>query len=114
MKVLLFTGAGASVELGVPAMRRMAEQFRDHLHDLALPTEVIEKIDALVGDRLKDMEHAIDVIDRLEGGYRAKIDLGETPDEAEFAPYQTIREEAEWFVQHCCEQSMSRLCCTTA
>lgn len=104
MKVLLFTGAGASVELGIPAMRRMAEQFRDHLHDLALPKEVVDKIDRLVGDCSKDMEHAIDVIDRLEGGHNAKIELGETPDDSEIAPYRTIREEAEWFVQHCCEQ----------
>ena len=104
MNVLLFTGAGTSVELGVPAMRSMAEQFRDHLHDLSLPEEVIEKIDGLVGDRSKDMEHAIDVIDRLEGGHRAKIELGENPDEEQIAPYRTIREEAEWFVQHCCEQ----------
>ena len=107
MKVLLFTGAGASVELGVPAMRRMAEQFRDHLYDLALPEEVVGKIEKLVGDRSKDMEHAIDVIDRVEGGYRARIDLGEAPDETEIAPYLTIREEAEWFVQHCCEQIRS-------
>ena len=49
MRVLLFTGAGASVELGIPAMRLMAELFRDHLHDLSLPVEVIDKIDRLVG-----------------------------------------------------------------
>lgn len=104
MKVLLFTGAGASVEIGIPAMRRMAELFRDHLHDLALPTAVVEKIDKLVGDRSNDMEHAIDTIDRLEGGHQAKIELGENPDDAEIAPYRTIRQEAEWFVQHCCEQ----------
>lgn len=104
MKVLLFTGAGASVELGVPAMRRMAEQFRDLLHDLALPQTVLEKIDSLISNNSNDMEHAIDVIDRLEGGFRAKVDLGEKPDEEEIAPYRTIRQEAEWFVQHCCEQ----------
>ncbi|MFI5344640.1 MAG: SIR2 family protein, partial [Chlamydiales bacterium] len=43
----------------------------------------------------------------LEGGHQAKIDLGETPDDAEIAPYRTIRQEAEWFVQHCCEQIKS-------
>ena len=104
MKVLIFTGAGASFELGVPTMRPMVEQFRDHLHDLALPANVIEKIDRLVGDGSKDMEHAIDVIDRLEGGYEAKVELGESPEESEIAPYRTIRQEAEWFVQHSCEQ----------
>lgn len=107
MKVLLFIGAGASVELGIPSMRPMAEQFRDHLHDLALPTAVVEKIDSLIDDRSKDMERAIDVIDRLEGGHQAKIDLGEAPDDTEIAPYRTIRQEAEWFVQHCCEQIKS-------
>jgi hypothetical protein len=104
MKVLIFTGAGASFELGVPTMRPMVEQFRDHLHDLALPANVIEKIDKLVGDGSKDMEHAIDVIDRLEGGYEAKVELGESPEESEIAPYRTIRQEAEWFIQHSCEQ----------
>ena len=107
MKVLVFTGAGASVELGVPTMRPMVEQFRDHLHDLALPSDVVGKIDRLVGDGSKDMEHAIDVIDRLERGYDARIELGEGPAESEIAPYRTIRQEAEWFVQHCCEQIKS-------
>lgn len=104
MKVLLFTGAGASVELGISAMRKMAEQFRDHLHDLSLPEGVVEKMDNLVGDETKDMEDAIDIIDRLESGFSAKIDLGENPDQSEIAPYLTIRQEAEWFVQHSCEQ----------
>ena len=104
MKVLLFTGAGASVELGISAMRKMAEQFRDHLHDLSLPEDIVEKMDKLVGDETKDMEDAIDIIDRLESGFTAKVDLGENPDEAEIAPFLTIRQEAEWFVQHCCEQ----------
>lgn len=104
MKVLLFTGAGASVELGISAMRRMAERFRDHLHDLSLPADVIEKIDALVDDQDKDMEHAIDIIDRLESGHRAAIEFGLNPPESEIAPFLTIRQEAEWFVQHSCEQ----------
>ncbi len=104
MRVLIFAGAGTSFELGVPTMRPMVEQFRDHLHDLTLPAIVIEKIDRLVGDGSKDMEHAIDVIDRREGGYEAMVELGENPNESEIAPYRTIRQEAEWFVQHCCEQ----------
>jgi len=104
MKVLLFTGAGASVELGISAMRKLVEQFRDHLHDLSLPEDVIANIDSLVSDETKDMEYVIDIIDRKEGGYRADLELGKTPDESEIAPYRTIRQEAEWFVQHSCEQ----------
>lgn len=104
MKVLLFTGAGASVELGISAMRRLVEQFRDHLHDLSLPAEVIGNIDSLVSDETKDMEYVIDIIDRKEGGFRADIELGKPPDDLEIAPYRTIRQEAEWFVQHACEQ----------
>jgi hypothetical protein len=85
-------------------MRKMAERFRDHLHDLSLPADVVEKIDALVGDPLNDMEHAIDVIDGKEAGHKVALKLGESVDEAEIAPYRTIRQEAEWFVQHCCER----------
>ncbi len=95
------------MELGITAMRKMAEQFRDHLHDLSLPEDIVEKMDNLVADDTKDMEDAIDIIDRLESGFRARVDLGENPDEAEIAPYLTIRQEAEWFVQHCCEQIKS-------
>ena len=104
MKVLLFTGAGASVEIGIPAMRKLVEQFRDHLHDLSLPEDVIANIDSIVSDETKDMEYVIDIIDRKEGGYRADLKLGKKPDESEIAPYRTIRQEAEWFVQHSCEQ----------
>lgn len=112
MKVLIFIGAGASYELGVPTMRPMAEQFRRHLHDLALPPVIVEKMDRLIDDGSKDMEHAIDVIDRLEGGYAARLQMGEPPDEAGIAPYRTIRHEAEWFVQHSCEQIRSEAAIT--
>ncbi|WP_405237568.1 SIR2 family protein [Lentisalinibacter orientalis] len=82
----------------------MVEQFRDHLHDLALPGDVVEKIDKLVGDNNNDMEQVIDIIDGVERGYQSRRKLGETLDESEIVPYVTIRQEAEWFVQHCCEQ----------
>ncbi len=104
MKVLVFTGAGASVELGIPAMRQMAEQFREHLVDINLPPTVIEKIHSLINDKSKDMEDAIDVIDRLEGGFNARVEIGDVVNEEEIKPYRIIRHEAEWFVQHCCEQ----------
>lgn len=104
MKVLLFTGAGTSAELGVPAMRTMAEQFIAHLHDLELDPSVVERVERLIIDAGNDMEHAIDVIDRAESGFIAQRQLGEPVDETRIAPYRTLREEAEWFVQHSCEQ----------
>lgn len=66
MKVLLFTGAGTSAELGVPAMRAMAEQFIAHLHDLELERSIVERVERLIVDAGNDMEHAIDVIDKVE------------------------------------------------
>jgi hypothetical protein len=104
MKVLLFTGAGTSAELGVPAMRMMAEQFIAHLHDLELDRTIVDRVEQLIVDAGNDMEHAIDVIDRVESGFVAQRELGVTIDEAQIAPYRTLREEAEWFVQHSCEQ----------
>lgn len=104
MRVLLFTGAGTSAELGVPAMRTMAEQFIAHLHDLELDPSIVERIERLIIDAGNDMEHAIDVIDRAESGFIAQRQLGEAVDESRIVPYRTLREEAEWFVQHSCEQ----------
>jgi len=104
MRVLLFTGAGTSAELGVPAMRVMAEQFIDHLHDVDVEQSIVDKIERLIVAAGHDMEHAIDVIDRIEGGLLARRELGESVDDAEILPYRRLREEAEWFVQHSCEQ----------
>jgi SIR2-like domain len=104
MKLLLFTGAGTSAELGVPAMRVMAEQFIDHLHDIDVEQSIVDKIERLIVSAGNDMEHAIDVIDKIEGGLLARRELGETVDDTEMLPYRRLREEAEWFVQHSCEQ----------
>lgn len=104
MRLLLFAGAGTSAELGVPAMRRMAEQFIDHLHDIDLERSIVDKVERLIVDAGNDMEHAIDVIDKVEAGLLAQRKFGMTIDEAEIVPYRTLREEAEWFVQHSCEQ----------
>ncbi len=104
MKLLLFTGAGTSAELGVPAMRSMAEQFKNHLYDIKLPQEILQKVEQFLDVQSNDMEHMIDLIDRVEGGSRARSELGETVIDEEIMPYKVIRQEAEWFVQHSCEQ----------
>jgi len=104
MKVLLFAGAGTSVELGIPAMRRMLEEFQLHLNDLRLSHEVIGALSIAVRDETRDMEYVIDLIDKVEAGERAKAELGETTDETKLLTYRAIRGEAEWYVQHSCEQ----------
>lgn len=104
MKLLIFTGAGTSAELGVPAMRLMAEQFKNHLYDIKLPQEILQKVELFLDVQSNDMEHMIDLIDRVEGGSRARSELGETVNDEEIMPYKIIRQEAEWFVQHSCEQ----------
>lgn len=102
MKVLLFSGAGVSAELGVPAMRSMAEQFVDHLRDAEASPDIIATMEKLL-ENGHDMEHAIDIVDKLVGAELAKQEIGLPTDSALLA-YGLIREEAEWFVQHACEQ----------
>lgn len=107
MKLLLFSGAGVSAELGVPAMRSMAEQFAEHLRDAEVADEMILTMDRLLAHGNHDMEHAIDLVDKIVGAEQAKRELGIAVDST-LSAYALIREEAEWFVQHACEQIDAR------
>ncbi|MEH2594960.1 hypothetical protein V1278_001873 [Bradyrhizobium sp. AZCC 1577] len=107
MKLLLFSGAGVSAELGVPAMRSMAEQFVEHLRDAEVPHSMVSTMEKLLESGNHDMEHAIDLVDKIVGGEQAKHQLG-IPADSALSAYALIREEAEWFVQHACEQIDAR------
>ena len=74
MKVLLFTGAGASVELGVPAMRPMVQDLHNHLRGQGIAEEVFGRFDARLNDVDYDVEKLIESIDGLERGEREKQD----------------------------------------
>lgn len=104
MKVLLFTGAGASVELGIPAMRMMLEQFRAHLWEHQFPQDIIEKIDKQLESNHYDMEHLIEQIDNIEKGLSNSEEWGVAVDTDFAGNVGVVRREAEWFVLHVCER----------
>ncbi len=104
MKLLLFTGAGASVELGVPAMRRMVEEFHDHLQNQDLSSDVLGPFENLLSEANYDMEKLIETVDGIESGSRHQKTLGFGVDECLFKAVRIMRSEAEWFVQHACER----------
>lgn len=98
MKVLLFTGAGASVELGVPAMVGLATEFLEHARQWRIGVTTVERI---MGDHL-DIEHLIEELDRLAAARGTLEAIGEaSPIHSAIA---SIRSEVEWFVQHAAER----------
>ena len=56
MKILLFAGAGTSIELGVPGMTGLARGFLSHAKRSNVEPHVVEK---LMGDS-RDLEELID------------------------------------------------------
>lgn len=105
--MLVFAGAGVSAELSVPAMRAMAEAFRDHLRDNGYSSSVVERIERLLESGDYDMEGLIDDLDSTSRGAEAEARWGLTgsPDLGEL---QGLRAEAEWLVSHLCERVDAR------
>ena len=104
MKVLLFTGAGASVELGVPAMRRMVLDLHDHLRWQGITEEVFRRFDVMLSDTDYDVEKLIEAIDGLERGEKGKQALGFDFDENLLGAVKAMRWECEWFIHELCER----------
>ena len=67
MRILLFIGAGASVELGVPAMRQLAYQFRDHLSNSVVAPNLITSLSNRIDSGSFDFENVVDELDKLAG-----------------------------------------------
>ncbi len=98
MKVLLFAGAGTSIELGVPGMQELAVEFLEHCAQWGVEPNLISKI---IGDKL-DIEHLIEELDRM---CLAKSSLRSTGHAIEVIEQaERIRAEVEWFVQHTAER----------
>lgn len=76
MNLLLFMGAGASVELGVPAMRAMARELHDHLANLRLAPAVLERFDVMLSENDYDIEQLIEAVDGIVGGTEQQRKLG--------------------------------------
>lgn len=104
MFIVLFTGAGASVELGVPAMRTMAEKFVRHLQDQGFPSESLDVLKKSLEDEHYDMEHVIEELDNLENVRRNGEKWGIDTGNLAYKKAETLRQEAEWLIGHLCER----------
>ena len=98
MKVLLFAGAGTSIELGVPGMVGMGEEFLDHAKQWEVEPALVQ---SLMGNSL-DVEHLIEALDRI---CTARPSLEAIcPVIVPLDRVDKIRAEVEWFVQHAAER----------
>ena len=104
MKILLFTGAGASVELGIPAMRGMAEEFHAHLGNLELTKSVFERFEQMLPQSGYDIESLIELVESVEKGQESLRGLNYQVNEDLLSTSRTMRWEVEWFMQHVCER----------
>ena len=98
VKVLLITGAGTSIELGVPGMVGMGAEFLDHVKQWDIEPTLVQ---TLIGDSL-DVEQLIEALDRICGS-RTTLELV-GPVSVSIDSADKIRAEVEWFVQHVAER----------
>lgn len=98
MKILVFAGAGTSVELGVPAMEGLARGFSEHCRQWSVQPELVGR----VLEQQMDVEHLIEVLDGLCG---ARPSLEVVGEESEIlGAADETRAEVEWYVQHSAER----------
>jgi len=98
MKVLLFAGAGTSMELGVPGMAGMAEEFLDHTRQWQVEPGLVHRI---MGEQL-DIEYLIEALDQICTARSSLEAIGQ--DTVLHERVDKIRAEVEWFVQHAAER----------
>ena len=99
MKVLIFAGAGTSVELGIPSMAGLAKKFRNHCHQWSVHPDFVDPR----LDEEMDIEHLIEQIDNMCGA-RKFLESSEELRE-QLGQAQKVRAEVEWFVQHSAERA---------
>jgi NAD-dependent SIR2 family protein deacetylase len=97
VKILLFAGAGTSIELGVPAMHGMAHEFLNHVEQWNVEPDLVSR---LIGDP-KDVEVLIEKLDQICSARDPLHSIGE---DLVLDKFETIRAEVEWFVQHVAER----------
>ena len=104
MRILLFAGAGTSIELGVPGMAGLATSFLRHVRQWNVQPEIAEK---LMGYE-RDLEIFIERVDRVcearEPLGALEVDMSESGQKV-----AAVRREVEWFVQHVAERVTPRL-----
>ena len=102
MKILLFAGAGTSVELGVPSMTGLASEFLEHSHQWGIEPDLVQSI---IGNKL-DVEHLIEELDRICSALPSLESIGHDTTGLDSA--KKVRAEVEWFVQHAAERVAAR------
>lgn len=102
MRLLLFAGAGTSIELGVPAMEGMAIEFLAHCEQWGVEPALVRR---MMGDNL-DLERLIESLDQICAAREPLEGLGDVA--IRLDPVDTIRSEVEWFVQHAAERIAAR------
>ncbi len=102
MKVLLFAGAGTSMELGVPGMIGMGEEFLDHAKQWEVGPDLVEKI---MRSSL-DVEHLIEALDLICTARSSLETIGQ--DIVPLERVDKVRAEVEWFVQHAAERVVGK------
>jgi SIR2-like protein len=102
MKVLLFAGAGASIELGVPGMAGLAQEFLDHAQQWDIEPRTVQ---AIIGEP-PDVERLLEALDRICGAQAPLQAVGQGT--SEVSKLDKIRAEVEWFVQHAAERVVGR------
>lgn len=102
MNVLLFAGAGTSVELGVPAMAGLAAEFKQHSLEWNVEPDLLRRV---MGSDL-DVEVLIERLDKVCSAREPLATI--VASVAEIARLDVIRAEVEWFVQHVCERIVPR------
>ena len=104
MRVLIFAGAGASVELGVPAMRAMAHELHAHFENQELPPTVWDRFSKLFQKSDYDVERLIEMVDGIGQGAEQQKAAGFNFDGELLRAVQIMRQETEWYIQHVCER----------
>ena len=102
MKILLFAGAGTSVELDVPSMTGQATEFLEHSHQWGIEPDLVQNI---IGNNL-DIEHLIEELDSICAALSSLKAIGY--DTAGLDSAKKVRAEVEWFVQHAAERVAAR------
>ena len=97
MKILLFAGAGTSVELSVPSMVGLAKEFVAHAKQWSIEPALVEQL--MAGKN--DLEYLVERVDHLCDA-KGEVDVG--IDANVVARAERIRGEVEWFVQHVAER----------
>lgn len=102
MKILVFAGAGTSVELGVPGMVGLGEEFLAHARSWNTEPDLVE---TLLGESF-DVEELIDALDKVCTARAPLKSIGGADIELDRA--DSVRAEVEWFVQHAAERIAAR------